>query len=111
MLDPIAREVLLAFWKVHILRHAQEGPVYGQALIEELRRHGFRLSPGTLYPLLARMEEHGWLRARRQPEAGPKARCEYSITARGARVLRQIRQQVEELYREVVVEAGRQGRR
>lgn len=105
MADPLAREVLLAFWKVLILHHAQERPIYGQWMLEELRRHGFSLSPGTLYPLLARMEQHGWLRAQRAADAGPKARREYILTAKGARVLEEIRRQVAELHREVVLEA------
>lgn len=111
MKDPIAREVLLAFWKVLILHHAQERPIYGQWMMEELRGHGFSLSPGTLYPLLGRMEEHGWLRAERTPDAGPKDRREYVLTAAGARVLRKIRRHVEELHREVVLEAAERRQR
>jgi hypothetical protein len=54
---------LLAFWKIHILHHAAEHGVYGHWMLEELQHHGYRLSPGTLYPMLARMAERGWLRA------------------------------------------------
>jgi hypothetical protein len=32
------REILFAFWKIHILHHAGEGPVYGQWVMTELRR-------------------------------------------------------------------------
>src|SRR5579864_4844765 len=63
MRDPVIREFLLAFWKVHILYHADEQGVYGQWMLEELHHHGYRLSPGTLYPILARMARRGWLRA------------------------------------------------
>ncbi len=64
MRDPIVREFLLAFWKIHILYHAADRRgVYGQWMLEELRHHGYRLSPGTLYPMLARMARRGWLRA------------------------------------------------
>src|SRR5690242_20294287 len=60
MRDPIAREFLLAFWKIHILHHATDRRgVYGQWMLEELHQHGYRLSPGTLYPILARMAERG----------------------------------------------------
>jgi DNA-binding HxlR family transcriptional regulator len=62
MTNHISREILPAFWKVHVLQHAQEGPIYGNWIFEQLRRHGFRVSPGTLYPLLGRMEREGWLR-------------------------------------------------
>jgi len=111
MQDPVSREIILAFWKLHILHHAQERPVYGQWLLEELRRHGFHVSPGTLYPLLARMVREGCLRPAGRPTkaASPKARRDYVLTRRGAAVLEGLRRQVEELHREVVVEAG--GRR
>jgi DNA-binding PadR family transcriptional regulator len=111
MADQISREIHLAFWKVHILHHARERPIYGQWLLEELRRHGFQVSPGTLYPLLARMEEQGWLRAARRVAANgsPKARREYALTSKGARALGSLRRQVEELHREVVREAPRKG--
>jgi DNA-binding PadR family transcriptional regulator len=99
----IEREFLLAFWKVHILHHAAEEPVVGQWVMRELRRHGYEVSPGTLYPLLARMEQRGWLRSRSDPEAGPRARREYTLTRTGRSVLALLRQQVEELYREVVL--------
>lgn len=104
MTDPLAREVFLAFWKVHILHHARERPIYGQWMLEELGRHGFTLSPGTLYPLLARMERHGWLKGRREPGASSKARREYVLTRQGARALARIREQLVELHREAVLE-------
>ncbi|MBI3983589.1 MAG: helix-turn-helix transcriptional regulator [Gemmatimonadetes bacterium] len=97
----IEREVLLAFWKTHILHHAAERPVVGQWVIRELRRHGYEISPGTLYPLLARMERRGWLRCRVPPGGGRRARKEYTLTRTGRQVLRLLRRQVEELYREV----------
>jgi len=112
MSDQISREILLALWKVHILHHAAEGPIYGQGLLSELRRHGFEVSPGTLYPLLARMAEHGWLRPeRRKRRASPKARRSYELTPEGAKALQQLRGQVKELYNEVILETrSRRGR-
>ena len=53
------REILLSFWKVHILHHAREEPIHGQWVLTELRRHGYEISPGTLYPLLHRMQQIG----------------------------------------------------
>jgi PadR family transcriptional regulator, regulatory protein PadR len=107
MADPILREILLAFWKVHILHHAEERRIYGQWLLDELRRHGFQVSPGTLYPLLARMQRAGWLQAvkRGRANSSPKARREYALTPKGARLLAQLRRQVEELHHEVIEEA------
>jgi DNA-binding PadR family transcriptional regulator len=107
MADPILREILLAFWKVHILHHAEERRIYGQWLLEELRRHGFQVSPGTLYPLLARMHKAGWLHVVRNTRgnSSPKARREYALTSKGVRLLAQLRRQVEELHHEVIEEA------
>lgn len=100
MTDPLAREFLLAFWKIHILHHAAEdGGVYGQWMLEELAHHGYRLSPGTLYPLLARMERHGWLRSS-APKRATAAR-RYRLTPAGRRVLVRLREALDELYDEV----------
>lgn len=107
--DPLSREIQLAFWKVHILHHAADRPVYGKWLMEELRRHGFEVSPGTLYPLLSRMESQGWIRrGRTVPSAeSPKARREFRIAPKGARALTWLKQQIDELHREVVRDAKR----
>jgi DNA-binding PadR family transcriptional regulator len=103
--DPIAREFLLAFWKIHILYHAADGRgVYGQWMLEELHHHGYRLSPGTLYPILARMARRGWLRAA-EPKRSKAARV-YRLTARGHEVLDQIRHALDELYGEVGAHAA-----
>ena len=99
----LEREILLSFWKVHILHHADSQPVFGQWVIRELWRHGYEVSPGTLYPLLNRMEERGWLELKVDSEGGPRARKEYSLTRKGKEVLPVLRSQVEELYREVVL--------
>lgn len=99
MSDPLVREFLLAFWKIHILHHAEEQGVYGQWMLEELHRHGYRLSPGTLYPLLARMASRGWLRST-EPKRAKHARV-YRITSAGAEVLKQLRASLQELQHEV----------
>jgi PadR family transcriptional regulator, regulatory protein PadR len=100
MRDPIAREFLLAFWKIHILHHAADGRgVYGHWMLEELSHHGYRLSPGTLYPILARMAKRGWLRAA-EPARSKGARI-YRLTPRGHEVLNQLRASLDELYGEV----------
>ena len=99
MRDPVVREFLLAFWKIHILHHAAEQGIYGQWMLEELHHHGYRLSPGTLYPMLSRMAAHGWLRAV-EPKRSKAARV-YRLTSRGRDVLNRIRESLDELYREV----------
>ncbi len=97
----LQREVLLSFWKVHILHHASEAPVHGQWILTELRRHGYEISPGTLYPLLNRMERLGWLRGKADPNGGRRARKDYRLTRRGGKVLAAIREQLRQLHEEV----------
>lgn len=97
----VNREVLLAFWKVHILHHAAEEGVVGQWMLSELRRHGYDVSPGTLYPMLQRMETHGWLRSEVDSARGPKGPRTFYLTDKGRAVLRLIGAQLEELRREL----------
>ena len=97
----LEREILLAFWKVHILHHAGEEPLHGQWMLTELRRHGYEISPGTLYPLLQRMERIGWLKSKTTPRHG-RARKDYRLTAFGQKALAILRKQIAELYGEVV---------
>ena len=101
MREPVDREIRLALWKLHILHHATYRPVYGLWLLEELAEHGHRLSPGTLYPILERMERNGWLQSR--PTDRPNARKNYRITRAGRRLLDQLRDDLNELHREVVL--------
>lgn len=108
MSDPVVREFLLGFWKIHILHHAKEQGVYGQWMLEELQRHGYRLSAGTLYPLLARMARRGWL-CSTEPKRSRDARV-YRITPAGADVLKRLRAALSELQHEVGWPAGRPGR-
>jgi DNA-binding PadR family transcriptional regulator len=109
--DIVTREILLSFWKVHILHHAAEQPIYGQWIADELRRHGYNISPGTLYPLLNRMERNGWLKSIQPRQPSRNARKEYRLTKDGAKILALLRSQVEELYREVIEEERERHRR
>jgi DNA-binding PadR family transcriptional regulator len=103
-MDEVDREILLSFWKVHILHHAGEEPIHGQWIITELRRHGYEISPGTLYPLLGRLLQRGWLDCKSDKRSGKRARKDYRLTAKGKKILKLIREHVKELYDEVVAE-------
>jgi DNA-binding PadR family transcriptional regulator len=99
--DDMLRQFFLGFVKVHILHHAAEAPVYGLALIVELRRHGYELSPGTLYPVLHQLEEAGYL-ARLTRVVGGKVRKYYALTPRGGVALRGARAKIGELVEELL---------
>lgn len=96
------REIRLGIWKIHILHHAATREVWGLWLLEELAEHGHHLSPGTVYPALTRMEENGWLTPRKRGKH-PRARRLYRITPEGRALLRTLRREIAELYREVVL--------
>ncbi len=99
------RDFFLGFVKIHILYHAMREPLYGVAIIEELRRHGSELSPGTLYPILHSMEQTGYL-TRTQQTVGGKVRKYYRITAQGQQALQEAKQKIRELVDEVMEEQG-----
>ena len=94
-------DFFLGFIRIHVLHHAAEHPVYGLSLIEELRRHGYALSPGTLYPILHGLAEAGYLRLEKRVVGG-RVRKYYTSTARGRRALTAARTQINELVGEVL---------
>jgi DNA-binding PadR family transcriptional regulator len=97
------QELLSGLIRLHILHHAAEGDIYGQWMIEELARHGYRMSPGTLYPLLHGMEEKGYLESR-QERAGRSVRRLYRATPLGREALVLAREKVRELFGEIFAE-------
>ena len=100
------RYLFLGFVRIHILHHAAEEPVYGSWLIEELGRHGYSLSPGTLYPILHGLEEKGYLRSEKRVVES-KVRRYYHITAAGRRALKAAKKMAKELVDEILVERRR----
>jgi PadR family transcriptional regulator, regulatory protein PadR len=97
----IVRDALLAFARLHVLHHASEEPIFGLGMMKELSRHGYVIGPGTLYPLLHRLEEGGLLVSRSEVVGG-KTRKYYEITAKGRRVLVSIAPKIAELADEVL---------
>ena len=94
------RDLLSGFVRLHILHHAAEGDLYGQWMIEELKRHGYRLSPGTLYPMLHALERRGYLTSR-QERVGKSSRRVYRATPMGVEALALARTRVRELIGEI----------
>lgn len=97
------QELLAGFIRLHVLHHAAEGDLYGQWMIDELARHGYRVSPGTLYPLLHGMERKGYLISRTE-RAGRSQRRIYRATEYGVDALSMAQDKIRELFREVVTD-------
>jgi PadR family transcriptional regulator PadR len=86
--------------RLHILHHACHEPIFGLGMIEELARHGYRLSPGTLYPIVHGLEKKGFLRSKQQ-QVNSKIRRVYSATPSGRKALEAAKQRVRELFGEL----------
>ena len=86
--------------RLHIFYHTAEEPIYGGGVMEELRRHGYELSPGTLYPMLHGLERKGYLRSRRARE-GNRMRRFYMNTPKGKSALRTGKKKVTEHFGEL----------
>jgi DNA-binding PadR family transcriptional regulator len=97
------REFLRGAVRLHILHHAAHGAVHGAWMAAELARHGYKISPGSLYPTLHKMEAGGLLRSHHQVVDGRARRC-YSATAKGRRALEAAKKQLRELAHEVLAD-------
>lgn len=95
------RDFFLGFVRIHILHHACEEPIYGMGIMEELSRHGYDLSAGTLYPILHGLEKKGYLKRYEEVVQG-KVRKYYRATPAGEAMLAEAREKIAELVREVV---------
>ncbi len=98
-----AKDLYSGLIRMHILHHAAEEPTFGLGIIEELARHGYKISAGTLYPILHGMERKGYLSSS-VIRRGRHARRVYRATARGRSVLRQAKVKVRELFGELFEE-------
>ena len=94
------QELYSGLIRLHVLYHAACGPIFGLGMMKELERHGYRIGPGTFYPMLHRMEEKGYLRSREQLVGG-KLRRSYEATAAGRRALEKAKAKVMELFDEI----------
>lgn len=95
------QRLLVGFMRLHVLHHAADEPLYGGWMIEELRRHGYRISPGTIYPLLHGLEREGYLASKAAQRDGRPVRL-YRTTPLGKKALRIARERIKELFYELV---------
>jgi DNA-binding PadR family transcriptional regulator len=94
------RDLFTGLIRIHVLIHAAQEPIFGLAMMEELEHHGYRIGPGTLYPLLHGMESGGLLKSELKNLTGRRRRI-YRITAAGRKALVKARAKVDELHHEL----------
>jgi len=97
---PDHQELCSGLVRLHILHHACEAPIFGLEMIEELGRHGYRQSPGTVYPLLRSLQKKGLLVSKEEWEGG-KYRKVYAATPAGKKALKSAKEKVQELFAEL----------
>jgi PadR family transcriptional regulator PadR len=100
---PGGQDLYSGLVRLHVLHHAAKEPLFGLGMIEELGRHGYRISPGTLYPLLHSMERKGYLRSSEQVN-GKSRRKVYRATPLGRKALLAATNKVRELFHELMEE-------
>lgn len=101
MKNSISRKLFLAFMRIHILHHAKKEPFFGLWMIEELQSHGYKISAGTLYPILHKMEKDGILDTSKKTIEG-KVRKYYSLTRKGEEILNEAKEKTKELFYEII---------
>src|SRR5882724_2074609 len=95
------RDLYSGLIRLHVLHHAVEEPIFGLGMIEELSRHGYRISAGSLYPLLHGLEKKGYLRST-EARNGKSLRKLYRATPLGRKALLAAKHKVRELFRELI---------
>lgn len=99
--NELLRHFYGGFIRLHLLHHASEAPICGIEMMAELKRHGYRLSPGTLYPILHHLEKSGYLVCHAAVVTG-KRRKNYTITAKGRKLLANAQDKLRELFTEII---------
>jgi DNA-binding PadR family transcriptional regulator len=94
------RELFSGLIRIHVLLHAAQEPIFGLAMMQELAHHGYRIGPGTFYPLLHGLEQAGLLKSILDTAHGRRRRL-YRITPSGRRALEKAREKVDELHEEL----------
>lgn len=100
MSDDLIRDFFLGFIKLHILYHAEKEPIFGQEFQNELKRHGYNISFGTLYPIFHKLRKRGYLKLK-EVNINGKIRKYYSITEKGRKVLENSKLKTKELFDEL----------
>jgi DNA-binding PadR family transcriptional regulator len=95
------RDLYSGLIRLHVLHHAVREPIFGLGMIDELARHGYRISPGSLYPLLHGLEKKGYLRPTVH-RRGRSLRKIYRATPLGRSALAAAKSKVRELFRELI---------
>jgi DNA-binding PadR family transcriptional regulator len=94
----IDREFQRGFIKLYALWRASKGETYGVQIIEEMRKLGFKVSPGTLYPVLHTLLGEKDLTLIDRVVNGKVRKC-YRATAKGREEAEEVIERLDHLLR------------
>lgn len=97
----VDRDLYSGMMRLHVLHHATKRLIFGLGMMEELARHGYQISTGTLYPLLHGLEKKGYLRSM-QRRNGKSLRTLYRATPLGRKALAAATAKVREFIGELM---------
>ncbi len=103
------KELLKGTTETLVLAVLARAPGHGYELVERLKRRSagiFEFGEGTLYPLLYKLEERGWIKGAWESGVGQRRRRVYRITARGGKQLERRTQQWETLVNGMTLVLG-----
>ncbi len=89
----LQRELRRGTLELLLLRVLAGEPTYGYELVHRLRRltdGRFRIQEGTLYPVLYRLEDAGWIVPEWEPPARGVPRKVYRLTPAGTKRLEEL---------------------
>jgi len=94
-------EFFSSFIKIHVLHHCLKEEIYGAWMMEELEEHGYKISPGSLYPMLRSLEQRGLITSREAQEGKTKKKY-FRITTKGKKELAEAKLKLKELIGEIL---------
>ncbi len=94
-------EFFSSFIKIHVLHHCLKEEIYGAWMMVELEEHGYKISPGSLYPMLRSLEQKGLISSRDEQD-GKVKRKYYKITSKGKKELAEAKIKLKELIGEIL---------
>lgn len=96
----VDRDFIRGFTKLYALWRGSRKDAYGMAILKEMRDAGFELSPGTVYPTLAKLRREGDITWQRKIVAG-RVRKTYRLTPKGRKELKEVKHRLRALVRVV----------
>lgn len=101
MLTNIKSQMRKGLLEYCILSIISRGEAYASDILEMLKKAELLVVEGTIYPLLTRMKNEGWLSYRWQESTEGPPRKYYTLTENGERLLEQLDAEWQSIYQAI----------